>query len=75
MEIKFKKFTITENGRCFVLKFSDRKGEKNWYYADFESLIEALPNKIILKSESKTVKELTDEIQRFKNLLRKKTWQ
>jgi len=67
MELEFKKFKIKSDDRQYTLQY--RKGEKAnqyFHYSDFESLIRALPNKVILKSEATKIDELMKDLRDLK---------
>jgi hypothetical protein len=65
LNLKFNKFIIRSDGKFnFILEEIKTKGNKNWYYSDLLSLLKAIPNKIILKSEAMSVWELTCELEK-----------
>lgn len=71
MELNFKKVSITNDGRCFVLKYKKDEYNRSYYYADFESLLYNLLNKYLLKSEAKEVNDILKEIKNLKSEIKK----
>ena len=71
LELKFKKVTITNDDRCFIVKYNDDKYGKNYYYTNFESLLNNLVNKYLLKSEAKNVNKVIEEIRGLKEEIQK----
>lgn len=66
LNIKFNKFTIKSDGKFnFILEETKDKGKKNWYYSNLTSLLNAIPNKMMLKSESMSIWELTCELDKL----------
>lgn len=66
LNLIFKKVTITNDERCFILRFNDDKYNKNFYYTDFESLLQSVINKYLLKSEAKNIEEVLLELRDLK---------
>ena len=71
LNLKFKKVTITSYERCFIVKYNDDKYGKNYYYTNFESLLNNLVNKYLLKSEAKNVNKVIEEIKDLKKEIKK----
>lgn len=69
MELQFKKFKITNDTRQFILTYEGDKPGKKYHYGDLLSLLNALPNKVLLKKESKKVDELIRELQELKRFI------
>ncbi|MFW6046533.1 MAG: hypothetical protein ACOCP4_01940 [Candidatus Woesearchaeota archaeon] len=67
MEIKFKHFILTNDSRSFIIKTINNGYEKNHYYVNFESVLNAMINKHMLKSEAKKIQGLIDELKEIKN--------
>lgn len=66
LNLKFKKVTITSDERCFIVKYNDDKFGRNYYYVNFENLLNNLVNKYLLKSEAKKVEQVLEEIKDLK---------
>lgn len=62
--IEFNKFSISSDGRQFILKYFN--DIKNRYYVNFESLLLSIPNKHLLKSEAENIEELLNELKKIK---------
>ena len=69
MELKFKKFQISNNKLSYVLKI--KNDNKNYYYTDIEDLLNAIPNRIILKSEATDIEKLIKELKSLKTDIKK----
>lgn len=69
MELEFKKFTITSDKRQFILTYEGDKSGNKYHYGDLLSLLNELPNKALLKKESKKVDELIRELQELKKFI------
>lgn len=69
MELEFKKFKILSDKRQFILRYENGKQVSNHYYTDLYTLLNALPNKILLKKESKEIDKLVKELRDLKKFI------
>lgn len=69
MELQFKNFKITNDNRQYILRYEGEKYPKSYYYSSLLSLLNTLPDRVLLKKESQKVDELVRELQELKKFI------
>ncbi len=79
MNIKIGKYILQSDANQFILKEKkirkegDKKGEAYFdrvgCYPSIESVLKAVPDRVLMRSDAKTLKELLFEFQEYKRIL------